>query len=250
MSCNFNHNQKKVCPQQNEYNSCTEQFVENNNNLCSTNNHCGSCQCNEKNNNKYYEKNCCCKKDLRESFELLSSSLLSSYINFSSFTLYTQSIKTAVGATTLKSIVSCNCDLIEYSDSSSFNTASLCDLVGYSFQLVNPTTNLPLFASALDRILCNCKGNCKSYECPKNSCSCNCDCDDCCCNEGKSAKLSNALGPINLYVNGTLGPILGATLLAIDCNMAWLALTTTTGSPVVPITTIYAIPMCSIALIG
>lgn len=204
---------------------------------------------NDKNKNKH--ENCnCYKKALRESLELLSCSPFNSYVNFSSFTLYGQSYSTATNATTLKSIVSCNCDLIEYTDGSQFNTASLCDLVGYSFQILNPTSNLPLFLSSLQDYLCCCKGQCNNCCCPQPSCVCDCDCDSCCCNDSKAAKLNSLLGPVNLYVKGTLGTITGATLLAVVDDIAWVSTTTTSGSPAVTTTTIFAIPLYNIEFLG
>lgn len=203
----------------------------------------------DKNKNNSSECNCY-KKALRESLELLSCTPFNSYVNFSSFTLYGESYNTAPNATTLKSIVSCNCDLIEYTDGSPFNTASLCDLVGYCFQLLNPTTNLPLFLCALQDYLCCCKNQCNECGCPQPSCVCNCDCDSCCCNDSKAAKLNSLLGPVNLYVNGVLGPIIGATLLAVVDDVAWLSITSTSGSPAVTTTTIHVIPLYNISFLG
>lgn len=186
-----------------------------------------NCQKN-KNKDKKKDKNreCnCYKGSLRESLELLSSLPFSSYVDFSSFTLYGQSYHSAKCSTTLKSIASCNCDLLEYTDNTPFNTASLCDLVGYSFKLLNPSTNLELFSYALRDYLCNCKDQCPSCSCPQSCCECKCEgnCDSCCCNDGKAAKLNSLLGPVNLHVKGTLGPITNATLLAVDDDIVWLS---------------------------
>lgn len=192
----------------------------------------------------------CFKKDLRESFEILASNIINSYINFSSFTLYTQTTTTAPNATTLRSLDTCNCDLIEYSDGSLFTSASLCALVGYSFQLLNPTVNLPLFVTALENILCTCKGYCNNAYCPQSSCVCHCDCDDCCCADGIEAKLSSTLGTVNVFVKGSLGTISNARVLATTDSLVFLAVSETSGSPVVPTSTIYVVPFENIELLG
>lgn len=228
---------------------------------CHTND---SCQDNIKTNDTYIKesnfikeqnKECnCYKKALRESFEILSCSPFNSYVDFSRFTLYGHSCHTSRCNTTLKSVSSCNCDLLEYSDNTPFNTASLCDLVGYSFQLLNPSTNLPLFSCALKDYLCHHKGECQSCH-HKTSCSCDCDCDNCCCNSGKAAKLNSLLGLVNLCVKGTLGSITDATLLAIADDIVWLSAviecpSNPSGEPGTLASVIYAIPLYNIEFLG
>lgn len=201
--------------------------------------------------NKNDSSDCnCYKKDLRESFELLGSNLINSYVNFSSFTLYGQSARTAQNATTLKSLATCNCDLIEYTDGTPFTSASLCDLVAYSFQLLNPTVNLPLFVTGLQNILCNCKGYCNNNICPQPTCNCNCDCDDCCCTDGIASRLMATLGTVNIFVRGNIDPILNATVLAVTDRLVYLSTATAVGCPSIPAATIYVVPLDNIELIG
>lgn len=188
------------------------------------------------------QSDCCCKTELKKLLQIISKPPLNSYVDFTKFTLYTMSTSTSQDATTINNLSFC-CDnsLINYTDSTDFNTTSLCNLTAVSFQLINPAINLPLFSQCLRKII--------SPSIVKNPCCTEKD-TDCCCDSSKASLLASSLGSVNLYVSGALGSLLNATVLAVTDNVAILTQTASSGSPSVPTTKIYFICLSNIELLG
>lgn len=210
---------------------------------CQTESNCCKKPCHTESNCFQTESNCCAKDEFKSLLQLISKPDLSNYVDFTTFTLYTMSTSTAQDATTINNLSFCfDNSIINYSDGSDFNTVSICDLTAISFQLVNPSVNLPIFSQCLREII--------RPSMVKNTCRKEDKDDDCCCNGSKASLLASNLGGANLYVSGALGSLLNARVLAITGDVAILTQTSSTGSPAVPTTKIYFVDLADIELLG
>ncbi|MGL4346333.1 MAG: hypothetical protein ACRCTE_14130 [Cellulosilyticaceae bacterium] len=200
---------------------------------------CNNYDCSNDYQKQGRNNSCNCKSDLTCAEYLnniLNSLFCTSFKKLfipSSFTLYTSTTYTAPDATTIKSLPSCNNNLVEFSDGSALNYASICNLTGLSFLLNDPTTTLPLITSALKNLGSNCKYPCYSE-----------------CNSGKAQKLCAALDTVNLQVYGSIGYLANVNVLDVAENAVWVVEINTAGSPPVTTARVYVICLDNIEFIG
>lgn len=194
---------------------------ENNNSRFSNRSSSLNCSDNRSGFSRSNGSSCCCRNSLRESIELLTNDVIRNFIDLDSFTLIGENWASTVGQTTIRSFSECNDQTIIFSDSSGFTRTTVCDLIGLSFNLINPcstelceTRLTDRFSSLIQRAIPRIDGR-------KNCCAVEASC---CCNKSKASFLANSISPVNILVNTNSlmsNALCNLSVITVSDNLAW-----------------------------
>ena len=163
-----------------------------------------------------------CSEAIKESLDLLTTDAFKSFIDLNSFTLIGTNWSTDPDNTTIRSFNNWNDQTINYSDSSGFNLTTCCDIIGFSFNLINSS-------ACCQNDLCQTRiverfTRLVQDSIPKIDGDLTCSNNGISCNRAKAAYLANSISPVNILVNSNSmmnNALCNLTVITVTDNIAW-----------------------------
>lgn len=175
---------------------------------------------------------CCCKEALKQSLQLLTNPLISTYITPGSFRLIGDNFNTGVG--TLTSFSACGDSTLTHTNTATpavLTRTTFCDLIAINFTITAAATP-DIALDALVQLLT------RSIERVNPRFFCCCEESGCCCNLGKASILTTSMSPVTIGLNtSALSPnrIGNLSVLTVSKDVAWLIDTTVAAGTARPV---------------